>query len=113
MSCHSTTPKPSHEQLQDIITQQSDSLTIVYSRQGNLSYRFKTPLLERYEMAREPYKEFRKGVEIQTYNDSTHRLESTLTANYAIYLEKQQLWEAKGSVVATNAEGRKLETEQL
>ena len=113
MTCQTTTPKPSHEQLKEINTQQSDSLTIVYSRQGNLSYRFKTPLLERYEMAREPYMEFRKGVEIQTYNDSTHRLESTLTANYAIYLEKQQLWEAKGSVVATNAEGRKLETEQL
>ncbi len=113
MSCYSTTPKPSDEQLQDIITQQSDSLTIVYSQRGNLSYRFTTPLLERYELAREPYMEFRKGVEIQTYNDSTHRLESTLTANYAIYLEKQQLWEAKGSVVATNAEGRKLETEQL
>ena len=113
MSCRSTTPKPSHEQLQDIITQQSDSLTIVYSQRGHLSYRFTTPLLERYELAREPYMEFRKGVEIQTYNDSTHQIESTLTANYAIYLEKQQLWEAKGSVVATNAEGRKLETEQL
>ena len=113
MSCRSTTPGPSDEQLQDVITQQSDSLTIIYSQQGNLSYRFRTPLMERYEMAREPYMEFRKGVEIETYNDSTHRIESTLIANYAIFLEKQQLWEAKGSVVATNAEGRKLETEQL
>lgn len=113
MSCRSTTPEPAGERLQDIITQQCDSLTIIYSQQGHLSYRFKTPLMERYEMAREPYMEFRKGVEIETYNDSTHRIESTLTANYAIFLEKQELWEAKGSVVATNAEGRKLETEQL
>ena len=30
-----------------------------------------------------------------------------------IFLENQQLWEAKGNVVATNAQGQKLETEQL
>ena len=85
----------------------------VYSQNGNLSYRFETPLLERYELAREPYMEFRKGVKVETYNDTTHLVESTLTANYAIFLENQQLWEAKGNVVATNAQGQKLETEQL
>ncbi|MFQ8804780.1 MAG: hypothetical protein ACLR8Y_06205 [Alistipes indistinctus] len=30
-----------------------------------------------------------------------------------MFLENQQLWEAKGNVVATNAQGQKLETEQL
>ncbi len=113
MSCHRTQPPAGDEQMQDVITQQSEDLKIVYSKEGNLSYRFSTPLMERYEMAREPYMEFRKGVEITTYNDSTHTVESTLTANYAIFLEKQELWEAKGNVVATKAGGQKLETEQL
>ena len=57
--------------------------------------------------------EFRKGVKVETYNDTTHTIESTLTTNYAIFLEKQELWEAKGNVIATNAQGQKLETEQL
>ena len=96
-----------------MMTQQSENLRLVYSQNGNLSYRFETPLLERYELAREPYMEFRKGVKVETYNDTTHLVESTLTANYAIFLENQQLWEAKGNVVATNAQGQKLETEQL
>lgn len=60
-----------------------------------------------------PYTEFRKGIHIETYNDSTHQVESSLTANYAILLEKQQLWEAKGNVRGHNAGGNQLETEQL
>ena len=47
-----------------MMTQQSENLRLVYSQNGNLSYRFETPLLERYELAREPYMEFRKGVEV-------------------------------------------------
>ncbi len=96
-----------------MITQQSENLLLICSQNGNLSYRFETPLMERYELAREPYMEFRKGIKVETYNDTTHLIESTLTANYAIFLENQKLWEAKGNVVAINAEGRTLETEQL
>lgn len=99
--------------VQNMMTQQSENLRLVYSKNGHLSYRFETPLLERYELAQEPYMEFRKGVKVETYNDTTHTIESTLTANYAIFLEKQELWEAKGNVIATNAQGQKLETEQL
>mgnify|MGYP002275353359 CR=1 FL=1 len=95
------------------MTQQSEDLTVILSRNGNLTYRFTTPLLERYEYALEPYTEFRKGIHIETYNDSTHQVESSLTANYAILLEKQQLWEAKGNVRGHNAGGNQLETEQL
>ncbi|MFQ8804779.1 MAG: hypothetical protein ACLR8Y_06200 [Alistipes indistinctus] len=47
--------------MQNMMTQQSENLRLVYSQNGNLSYRFETPLLERYELAREPYMEFRKG----------------------------------------------------
>ena len=96
-----------------LITMQSTDLTVVYSANGLTSYRFETPLLERYEMAAEPYMEFRQGIHMTTYNDSTEVVESTLVADYAKYLERQQLWEARGRVVAVNAEGRKLETEQL
>ena len=56
------------------MTQQSEDLTVILSRNGNLTYRFTTPLLERYEYALEPYTEFRKGIHIETYNDSTHHV---------------------------------------
>lgn len=94
------------------MTQQSDSLTIISSQNGRKAYRFETPLMERYEFAKEPYMEFRKGIQIETF-DSTGAIESTLVADYAINFEKQQLWEAKGNVVATNAKGQILQTQQL
>ncbi len=57
--------------------------------------------------------EFRQGIRVTTYNDSTELVESTLVADYAKYLERQQLWEARGNVVATGPKGQIVETEQL
>ncbi len=95
------------------MTQQSDTLVIISSENGKKAYRFSTPLMERYELAREPYMEFRKGVEIETYDDSTGAVKSTLVSDYAIYFEKRDLWEAKGNVVATNDQNQTLYTQQL
>ena len=96
-----------------LLTQQSDSLTIVQTAEGKCDYVFTTPLMERYEFAKEPYMEFRKGVEITTYDDSTGLEASYLIADYAIFYEKRELWEAKGNVVARNVEGQTLDTQQL
>lgn len=71
------------EDVQNMMTQQSENLRLVYSRTATCRTVLKLPLLERYELAREPYMEFRKGVKVETYNDTTHLVESTLTANYA------------------------------
>ncbi|MDR0954071.1 MAG: LPS export ABC transporter periplasmic protein LptC [Rikenellaceae bacterium] len=96
-----------------LITMQSTDLTVRNSVNGKASYLFETPLMERYELAEEPYMEFRRGVKITTYNDSTQLVESTLVADFAKYIEPKQLWEARGNVVGTNADGRVLKTEQL
>ena len=95
-----------------LITQQSDTLTIISSDNGVKSYRFYAPLMERYEFAKEPYMEFRRGVNVVTY-DSLQQVKSTLVADYAIYFENQKLWEAKGDVKTTNDQGHVLETQQL
>jgi LPS export ABC transporter protein LptC len=102
-----------NEEDENMLTQQSDSLTIIQSSEGHREFVFKTPLMERYELAREPYMEFRRGVEITTYDDSTGLEESNLVADYAIFFEKRELWEAKGNVVARNADGQTLYTQQL
>lgn len=105
--------KESEEQdLETLMTQQSDTLTIVTTENGKKTYLFVTPLMERYEMAKEPYMEFRKGIDITTY-DSVGGVKTTLVADYAINFENQKLWEAKGNVVATNAAGQVLRTQQL
>jgi len=99
---------------ESIMTEYSDNLTVLMSQNGRRSYHFTTPLLEGYSLAKEPYREFRKGVKITTYkNDSLTSVDAELTANYAIYFETRQLWEAKGNVVVEKSDGKTLYTQQL
>lgn len=97
------------------LTMYGENLVVVASENGRKSYRFTTPLLEEYGLAKEPYREFRKGVNIVTYkeNDTLSTVDATLRANYAIYYTDRELWEARGNVVAETAEDRTLYTEQL
>lgn len=97
-----------------MMTEYSENRTLVKSENGRKSYYFTTPLVEGYALAREPYREFRKGVKITTYkDDTTATVDGSLVADYAIYYEKQRLWEAKGNVVVENTNGTKVYTEQL
>ena len=92
-------PKRAEDNLDAIMTEKSEHLTITVSENGRKSYRFTTPLLEGYTLGRDPYREFRKGVKITTYqDDSLTTVNATLESNYAIYYENRKLWEAKGNV---------------
>lgn len=104
--------RSSETNLETMITQQSDTLTMVYTKNGKKDYRFTTPLMERYEFARDPYMEFRYGIEIITF-DSLGNEASQLLADYAIYYEKRELWEARGNVRGRGEDGRKLYTQQI
>lgn len=96
-----------------MMTEYSEDLSVVMSQNGRRSYHFVTPLLEGYSLAREPYREFRKGVKITTYqNDSLTTVDAVLTANYAIYYENRELWEAKGNVVVEKSDGKTLYTQR-
>lgn len=113
LSCRSQGHAEEDDDYQGLMTQQADSLVIIESKAGKKSFRGQTALMEVYDYAKEPYREFRKGVEIETYADSTDTVESTLIADYAINFINQELWEAKGNVVVTNVKGQVLETQQL
>ncbi len=109
-------PKPVEEAVayDSVMTEYSENLSITQSENGRKSYRFTTPLMEGYAMAHDPYREFRKGIQITMFEDDSLSSESaTLTANYAIFYEDRKLWEAKGDVVAVNKDGRRLYTSQL
>ena len=112
-SCQSTRVE-SEESLDAVKTEESEDLTIIMSENGRKSYLFKTPLLEGYTLGRDPYREFRKGISITTFqDDSLTTVNVVLVANYAIYYENRKLWEAKGDVVVTKFDGTRLYTQQL
>lgn len=95
-----------------VVTMRSEDLTMTVSRNGLKSYHFTTPLMEQYGLSRDPYTRYPEGVFVETFQDSTEVVESTLRANEAIYYEKRDLWMASGNVVASGS-GNTLYTEQL
>lgn len=114
LSCDDAEGRTEAPNTETLMTEHSEHLSIVMSENGRKSYFFRTPLLEGYMLARDPYREFRKGVEITTYqDDSLSTVNAVLTANYAIYYENRKLWEAKGNVVVIKTDGTKLYTQQL
>ncbi len=117
MSCESnsnTTSSRKDSSNERLMTESSDNLTMIMSENGRPSYIFKAQRVEGYNLAKEPYREFVKGVEITTFsNDSINSKDATLTANYAIYYENQRLWEAMGDVVVKKSDGKELYSQQL
>ncbi len=86
-----------HEQL---MTEYCEGMDLKVSENGHRSFHFQAPLLEGYTEAQEPYREFRKGIRITTYQkDSANVVDAVLTADYGINYDKRQLWEARGNVV--------------
>ncbi len=117
-SCQASAPQTEEpvesQNAENIMTEYSENLSIVMSENGQKSYHFETPLMEGYTLARDPYREFRRGVKITMFEeDSTSNDAATLTANYAIFYENRKLWEAKGDVVVIQTNGRRLYTQQL
>jgi len=86
---------------------------IVFTDSGTLKWKLYAPEINRFDSKENPYIEFPKGIKIIDF-DRKGNIESKLTANYAIYYQKDKLGEAKSNVVAIKeTTGEQLYTEQL
>lgn len=94
-------------------TMVSDNLTITRYEGGRMLYRFETPHAIRYQGVDTAYMIFDKGVYIVTYEDSTTDVKSWLKADYAIFYESIDKWEARDNVVAADNAGKTLYTDLL
>lgn len=94
-------------------TMVSDNLTITRYESGRMIYRFETPHAIRYQGVDTAYMIFDKGVYIVTYEDSTNEIKSWLKADYAIFYESIDKWEARENVVAADNENKTLYTDLL
>lgn len=113
-SCAEREAAPDRPADEAVMTEYSERLSVVVSQNGRRSYRFEAPLLEGYTLGGEPYREFRRGVEVFTYlDDSLSTVDATLRANYAIFYPDRQLWEARGDVAVEKHDGKRLYTQQL
>jgi LPS export ABC transporter protein LptC len=93
--------------------QSAFNIEITYTDSGRIQGKIYAPEVNKYDRGEEPYAEFPKGMKVILY-DSLERPYAYIKANYAIYYEKKDLWEARNQVVAENQlNHNKLETEQM
>lgn len=86
---------------------------IIQSDSAKIKMRLLAPEINKFSSVDNPFLEFPKGMTAYFYDDN-QEIESVIKANYAIYYEEENLWEAKNNVEARNlSNGNQLNTEQL
>lgn len=91
---------------------EASNFETMFTDSGEVRFSLKAPKLLRFEGEGKPYVEFPEGIELVKY-DEHQNIISSITADYAKQFEKEEKWEAKNNVVATNAQGDTLKTEHL
>jgi LPS export ABC transporter protein LptC len=84
----------------------------LYTDSGEVRFFLKAPKLLQFEDEGVTYVEFPQGIELIRY-DKNQNIISSITADYAKNFVREEKWEAKNNVVATNAQGDTLKTEHL
>lgn len=87
-------------------------ITINYTDSGKTKAFVKAALLERYATEDKNYTEMRKGLNVE-FLDKTGKVESFLTAKYAIRYDNEKRMVARNDVVVMNLDGDTLRTEEL
>lgn len=112
-SCHAD-----NSVIKEIVDQKETPAVVVYNSEmlytemGHLKMKMFAPLTKYYQFADEPYTDFEEGIEVISYDDML-KVESKITAKFAQYFEKKDLWLARNNVVAQNHKGEVLYTEEL
>lgn len=93
-------------------SEEMKNFKMVYTEGGKVRMIVSAPELKRYGMSKKPFSEFKKGINVISYNEQGLKVAS-ITSKYAIYHEDEQLWEARNDVVGKNNKGETLYTEKL
>ena len=113
-SCENDVKEIEQYEIERISPDQSiKEVEILYSTDGKVMFQLNAPLLNQYG-GEKPYNEMPEGVHVQFF-DSTLKVTTDLTANYAIHhtQKEEERMIAEGNVIVVNEKGEKLNTEEL
>jgi LPS export ABC transporter protein LptC len=91
---------------------EAQNFETMYTDSGEVRFYIKAPKLLQFETEGRSYFEFPEGIELIKYDENQNVI-SSITADYAKNFEREEKWEAKNNVIATNAQGDTLKTEHL
>lgn len=97
---------------EELPVMEATNFETLFTDSGEVRFLIKAPKLYQFDMQGTSFVEFPDGIQLIKY-DADQNIISSITADYAKNFEKEQKWEAKNNVVATNAQGDTLKTEHL
>lgn len=103
---------PGNANLKDMDADRAMDVTFIYSENGKTKAKLYTKEFIGNENAKPAYIDFKGGVKMELYDDNL-KVENIITAKSARYYNVDGNVIAKDSVVARNAKGEKLQTEEL
>lgn len=103
------TPRLAPEEIPSLTDKE---LTILITDSGRLTAKLFAPSMAHFDKAKKPYKDLIGGLTVENYGKDG-QVESQISSEYAIYWERDELWELSNKVKAINAEGVIYETERL
>ena len=91
-----------------------DTFAMKSTQNGNLSYRVAGDEMKRFQTPDSSYMRLDKGIYVESFDDSTMVVTSTLKGDRAYFNETIGRWKVMGNVVGRNiADGKTLSTEEL
>ena len=90
----------------------ANEITTIISDSGITRYRVSAPVWDVYDKAELPFWEFPEGIHLERF-DTDLNVDANIHSQYAKYFEKEERWELRGNVDATNLKGERFETERL
>ncbi len=97
---------------EDLPIVEASNFETLYTDSGKVRFFLKAPKLMQFDIDGSTFVEFPEGIELIKYDENQNVI-SSITANYAKNFVKEEKWEAKNNVIATNAQGDTLKTEHL
>jgi LPS export ABC transporter protein LptC len=95
----------------DLPTLTVENLVRNVTENGKMRGKIQAPIARKFDGIVEPYWDFPKGISILVFKDGN--IETSATADTAIYYESKGTWEASGNVVVSNIKGEVLQTQKL
>ncbi|MDD2562669.1 MAG: LPS export ABC transporter periplasmic protein LptC [Salinivirgaceae bacterium] len=96
----------------DLPSMTAENMDMYHSQYGKVNLHVVAKTVNLFSMIEQPKTEFPNGILVEFF-DENMKITSYLSANEAVYYEKELRWEASGNVEAKNAEGTIFNTEFL
>ena len=102
----------SNPNITDLPSMSAKTVELFHSQYGEVKLRVKAATVNVFSLEENPRTEFPDGIHVE-FLDKNRNVTSYLSANKAVYHEKENRWEAMGNVEAKNIEGTIFNTEYL